>query len=431
MKRQYLMWSAAVVAVAVFAVSYAARSDGTPDAAAPEVNRANALQTRTVALQDKLHARPDDAGTWAELGATYTELARAGADPSYYVKAQGALEESLKIKPADNGEAMLGQGALANARHDFAAARDWGLKARDTRPDSAEVQGVLVDAYTQLGDDAGATESLQRMLDLRPGVASFTRASYHFETHGRVDEAKDALDRALTAASSSDERVFCHYYLGELAFNRGDLDEASRQYDQGLALSPHDVTSVQGKAKVAAARGEYDDAISGYQQVVIRVPVPQYLLEYAEVLDLAGRKPDAAAQYTILAEQKKLLAAQGANDDLTLTTVAADHGDPAESLALAQAEWGRRQSVLAADAMAWALHVNGRDAEALEFSDKAGELGWRNATFSFHRGMILAALGRGPEAHAALTEALSINPYFSPLHAPAARAKMAELESAR
>jgi hypothetical protein len=104
---------------------------------------------------------------------------------------------------------------------------------------------------------------------------------------------------------------------------------------------------------------------------------------------------------------------------------------PAEALALAQAEWGRRQSVLAADAMSWALHVNGRDAEALEFSDKAAVLGWRNATFSFHRGMILAALGRGPEAHAALTEALSVNPYFSPLHGPIARAKLVELEGAR
>ncbi|HWO58816.1 MAG TPA: tetratricopeptide repeat protein [Umezawaea sp.] len=430
MKRQYLMWSAAAVAVAVVAVSYATRTDGTADPA-PVVSRANALQTRTVALQDRLHARPEDAGTWAELGATYTELARAGADPSYYVKAQGALEESLKIKPLDNGEAMLGQGALANARHDFAAARDWGLRAQAVRPDSAEVQGVLVDAYTELGDDAAATASLQRMLDLRPGVASFTRASYHFETHGRVDEAKDALDRALTAASTPDERVFCHYYLGELAFNRGDLDEAARQYDQGLALSPQDVTSLQGKAKVAGARGKFDEALGGYQQVVTRVPVPHYLLEYAELLDQAGRKPEAAAQYTVLAEQKKLLAAQGANDDLTLTTVAADHGDPAEALALAEAEWGRRQSVLAADAMAWALHVNGRDAEALEFSDKAAVLGWRNATFLFHRGMILAGLGRGPEAHAALTEALSVNPYFSAPHASTARTKLAELESAR
>jgi tetratricopeptide (TPR) repeat protein len=430
MKRQYWLGAAAAVAaVVVLVVSLVARS-GSVDAA-PEAVRANALQHRAVALQDKLHSRPDDADTWAELASAYTELARAGADPAYYAKAQGALEESLRIKPDANGSAMLGHGALANARHDFAAAKDWGLKAQVVRPDSAEVQGVLVDALTQLGDDAGATAALQRMLDLRPGVAAFTRASYQFELHGRSADARLALDRALGAAASADEIVFCHYYLGELAFNQGDLDEAAKHYEQGLAVSPHDVTSLQGKAKVAAARGKPDEALEGYRQVVSRVPLSQYLLEYAELLDAAGKTAEAAAQYAILAEQKKLLAAQGASDDLTLAMIAADHGDPAEALRLAEGEWRRRQSVFAADAMAWALQVNGRHAEALTFAEKAGALGWRNASFAFHRGMILASLGRNADATAALGDALATNQYFSPLHAAAARGKLTELEAVR
>lgn len=80
--------------------------------------------------------------------------------------------------------------------------------------------------------------------------------------------------------------------------------------------------------------------------------------------------------------------------------------------------------------MAWALHVNGRDAEALTFADRAGALGWRNATFAYHRGMILASLGRRAQAEAQLAEALTINPYFSPLHAPRARATLADLKGA-
>jgi Flp pilus assembly protein TadD len=87
--------------------------------------------------------------------------------------------------------------------------------------------------------------------------------------------------------------------------------------------------------------------------------------------------------------------------------------------------------VFAADAMAWAMQVNGRHEEALTFADKAGVFGWRNASFAFHRGMILASLGRNADATAALGEALAINPYFSPLHAAAARGKLAELEAVR
>lgn len=72
-----------------------------------------------------------------------------------------------------------------------------------------------------------------------------------------------------------------------------------------------------------------------------------------------------------------------------------------------------------ADAMAWALHANGRDAEALEFADRAAALGWRNATFGYHRGMILDALGRSAEAEAQLADALAINPHFSRCTRPA------------
>jgi tetratricopeptide (TPR) repeat protein len=97
----------------------------------------------------------------------------------------------------------------------------------------------------------------------------------------------------------------------------------------------------------------------------------------------------------------------------------------------AEAEWGRRQNVLVADAMAWALHVNGRDAEALPYLDKAAALGWNNALFAYHRGMIHASLGQPAEAEKYLAQALDINPHFSVLHAPLAGRKLAELRSGR
>ncbi|MCE7002754.1 hypothetical protein LWC34_07910 [Kibdelosporangium philippinense] len=72
--------------------------------------------------------------------------------------------------------------------------------------------------------------------------------------------------------------------------------------------------------------------------------------------------------------------------------VAADRGDKATALRLAEAEWTKRQSVFVADAMAWALHLNGRHADALSYSDKAVALGWRNATVLEHRNAILGAI---------------------------------------
>ncbi|MFN2495411.1 MAG: tetratricopeptide repeat protein [Pseudonocardiaceae bacterium] len=379
--------------------------------------------------QQKLRDDPDDALSWAQLGSAYVEQARVTADPSYYQKAQGALERSMRLQPEGNGEAMIGLGALANARHDFTQARDWALAARELRPATGEVYGVLADALTQLGDTEGATAAVQRMLDTKPGVAAFTRASYDLELHGRPDDAHLALQQALQDSHSPANIAFCRYYLGELAFNSGHLDEAASQYEQGHDAARGDSALRQGRAKVAAARGDLDRALADYQAVTNRVPLPQYLQEYGELLLVAGRPEQAATQFTLFTQQQRLYEAAGSTDDLAVAQFAADHGDPAEALRRAQAEWERRQSVFVADALAWALHANGRNAEALTFADRAASLGWRNATFAYHRGMILAALGMRAEAARQLTEALKINPYFSPLHAPRARAALDELRS--
>ncbi|MEV6323623.1 hypothetical protein AB0M45_20880 [Nocardia sp. NPDC051787] len=88
--------------------------------------------------------------------------------------------------------------------------------------------------------------------------------------------------------------------------------------------------------------------------------------------------------------------------------------------------WRRRGT---ADALAWALHKAGRNDEAIVYGDRAAALGWRSAALAYHRGMILAALGRTDAAAAALTDALRTNPYFSPLRAPGAQRALDSLIS--
>ncbi|MGH3795890.1 MAG: tetratricopeptide repeat protein [Pseudonocardiaceae bacterium] len=421
-----------LLAVVTLTGVFSGRGATAPAAASPVPQvSSSGLNAAIYATQDRLRRLPDDAPTWAQLGATYVEQARITADPTFYTKAQGSLERSLQLAPRNNVPAMIGMGQLANARHDFAAAKRWGEQAKALSPWTAEVYGVLADALTQLGDADGATAAVQSMLDIRPGVASFTRASYDLELHGRVGDARSALEAALGVSASPDNVAFCRYYLGELAFNAGQLDEASGQYEQGLLAVPGNVALLQGRAKVAAATGRVADALAGYAQITSRVPLPQYLLEYGELLESAGRMPQARGQYDVLAAQRQLYAAQGVVDDLIASQVAADHGTPTDALRAAQQEWTRRQSVFSADGLAWALHVNGRDREAMTYADKAASLGWRNATFAYHRGMILTALGRAGDARAALSQALAINPHFSPLAAHRARQTLTELGGPR
>ncbi|MCR6490679.1 tetratricopeptide repeat protein [Amycolatopsis sp. OK19-0408] len=421
-----------LVAGAVALVASVSAGQSAPVAGPAPVPVAQDTLAHSISVaQDKLRRTPRDPLTWAQLGTAYVEQARITADPAYYPKAQGALEKSLQQQPDGNGAALIGMGALANARHDFAAAKTWGERAEAALPDTAESYGVLADALTQLGDAGAATDAIQRMLDHKPGVSSFTRASYDLELHGRIDDARAALQRAVADATSPSDVAFCRYYLGELAFNSGKLDDAAAEYDQGLAVDARNVSLLGGKAKVAAARGRVDEALAGYRDIVARVPLPQYLQEYTDLLVAAGRKPEAEQQYAVLDSQQRLFAAAGVTDDLTASAVAASRGDNAGALTHAQAEWGRRQNVLVADALGWALHLNGRDAEALPYLDRAAVLGGRTAAFAYHRGMALAGLGRKADAVAALADALEINPYFSPVGAPDARRALDQLKAAR
>ncbi|MET9227747.1 tetratricopeptide repeat protein [Lentzea sp. NPDC003310] len=341
------MWKVLPLLAALFAVAACA----SPQAATPAATQTSSLQRNAESLQAKLRRTPEDAAAWAGLGVTQVELARVTFDPQHYARAEKALTESLRLKPEGNGEAYIGRGALANARHDFAAAREWGRRAATVLPDNAAAQGVLVDALTQLGDDAGASVALQRMLDLRPGVASFTRAAYHFELRGRLDEARGALERALETASSPDEAEFCRLHLDKLA-------------------------------------GRTDESVETTRQLAARASSPEHLVRYGKALDEAGQPVEARAQFDLALQQLRALG----GDDLTAALIAADHGDPAEALRYAEKEWGKRQSVFTADALAWALHVNGRSAEAVPYSDRAVSLGWRDPDVLRHREAILGSL---------------------------------------
>jgi Flp pilus assembly protein TadD len=81
--------------------------------------------------------------------------------------------------------------------------------------------------------------------------------------------------------------------------------------------------------------------------------------------------------------------------------------------------------------MGWALRAAGRPEQALRHADQALELGTRSALMHYHRGMILAELGRRTAARVELATALRINPHFSVRHAPVARATLASLGGAR
>src|SRR5215510_5470064 len=258
------------------------------DAVAPAAAAsADQLAAGIARAQDHLRELPGDYVAWAGLGSAYIERARVTADPTYYPKAEGALRRSLRLRPNGNPAALVGLGALANARHEFGTARDLADRALRTDPYSADAYGVIADAQTQLGNRTAATAAIQHMLDLRPGLAAYARASYDLELAGRLASAAALMRRALGDAVDPADIAFCRYQIGELAWRSGRLDDAETEYAAGQAADPGYLPLLEGQAQVAAARGQTAAALAGYARLTARYPSPTYLMEYANLLRAA------------------------------------------------------------------------------------------------------------------------------------------------
>ena len=387
------------------------------------------LEQTITRAQERLRTVPGDWQTWAALGVAYLERARITTDPTYYPKAEAAVARSLKVKPDGNTSALVAQGALANARHDFATGRRSARAAIASNGYHAEAYAVLTDAETQLGNRKAATAAVQRLLDLRPGLSAYARASYDLEQRGQVAQAADLMRRALDTAVSPSDIAFCRVQLGDLAFNAGDLAGAEREYSAGLAADPSSAALQRGRARVAAAQGRLEEALGAYAGLTAQAPTPSYLVEYAEVLRIAGRADEAKAQLQLASAAHQLFTGNGGVDGLTAVALAQATGQPALAVKEARAEWTRRTHADVADALAWSLHLAGRDREALTYARLAHGTGAQSAPYAYHLGMIELALGQRAAARDHLGQALRFNPHFSPVDAPLARQALAGLES--
>ena len=410
---------------------------GTPGGAADDeqaAGRQAAGQSATAApgsieaLQARLDRVPGDYPGWASLGLLYVDRARVTADPSWYPKAQAALDRSLQVQPERNSPALTGLASLQAAQHDFAQAAKTAREALAINAYDATAYGVLTDALTELGRYDEAADALQRMADVDPDFAALARISYARELRGDVEGARAAMEQALDTAGNAQDAGFALHYLGELAWHYGgDVQAASALYQRGLERNPESLPLKASAARAAAAGGQIEQALESYGEVNGQVPVQQYLVEHGELLASLGRADEAQEQFDVVRTALTLLEANGSAVDLETALFEADHGSPEQALEAARTAYERAPSIFAADALAWALHVNGRDEEALAHADEALALGVQPASFLFHRGMINASLGRTPEAVRDLQAALEVNPHFSVPHAETARTTLARL----
>jgi tetratricopeptide (TPR) repeat protein len=384
-------------------------------------------------LQAQARLRPRDADAQADLGIAYLQRARETNDPSYYTKADAVLSLALKLQPT-NLDAILGQGSVALSRHLFARALALGNEAAaTTKRFSPAALATVADADIELGRYPQAFATIDRLGSVHPGLVAYSRQSYAQELQGDLPGAIRYMRLGVEAGSGSPENTqWTRVQLAGLLLKSGQLAAAQAEYRHALAVIPNYALAEQGLGAVASARGQLAEAERWYTTASQHLPLPAIVIALGDVQTARGETASAAQSYQLARAEQALFAAAGGNADLELTLFDANHsgaGAPslAQTVALGRKAVAERPSVYGHDALAWALFASGDCRAALPEAQAANAIGTADPELRYHLGAIAACVGDRALARTALRSALSPNPRFHPLDAPAARRLLAEV----
>ncbi|MEA2230378.1 MAG: hypothetical protein QOD83_194 [Solirubrobacteraceae bacterium] len=373
-------------------------------------------------------AGPANADALTRRGNDELQRARESADPARYARAEAAFRQALR-RDGDGVDATIGMATLGLARHDFRGALRYAQRARRLAPELARPFSVLVDAQVELGHYAQAGRSLQQMIDLRPNLASYARVSYFRELHGDLAGATRAMSLAVAAGGGVPENVaYVQTLLGDLQALRGHREAARRAYAAALAGVAGYVPALASRAQLDAATGSLQRAIRGYEEIVRRRPLPQYVIALGETQQAAGHRASARETFALVDAERRLLDANGVNSDVEIALFEADHGDRGRALDLARRAWRAAPSMRSADAVSWALTRSGRPSDGLRWARRALKLGSRDPLILTRAGLSARAARRDREARRYLHRALQANPRFSVVWAPRARNALRSLQ---
>lgn len=436
MKNRTRILAGGVVAVAllagglfggVFAESPAAGPSAT---VSPQVVSESALSGITTAgtestianLEAQLASVPGDPDTLATLGLAYQVRWRETGDASYLPRSDAALGAALAAR-RDDPAATLGLGNLALIQHEFAKALVVGRKAQKLAPYSARPYGVIGDAQIELGLYEEGFKSFERMVSVKPNLASYARISYARELSGDTVGAIAAMQLALDASGGQAESTaWVEVELGKLEFGRGRVDAADRHFRAALAIVPGYVYALDQRARVEAARGRVERAVALAREASETIPLPQFVGLLGDLLQRQGRRGEALRQQATVAAVDRLLSAGGVRVDLESAVYRADHlVEVVENVELARRARADRPSIYGDDALGWALARAGQCDEAVAWSERSLRLGTRDALLWFHRGYAAGCAGDEAGMTAWYAKALALNPNFSVLFAPLAR----------
>lgn len=366
-------------------------------------------------LQKNLRRAPRSPEAWVRLGHAWARKARELSDPGLYRSAAGCVDAALELAPGHRPATAL-RGLVLLDAHRFDEARRTGEQLLEADREDLAALRIVADASVELGRFDEAVQVTQRMVDLKPSLPSYARASYLRWLTGDVAGALEAARLAIDAGGDAEPRAWMLVQTALMFWHRGDLDGADAGLDAALAQQADYAPALAGKGRVALSRGDPRGAAGWLERAWARAPLPETAWLLGDARQALGDEAGAGEAYERVVRNGR------AFDHRTLALFYATKGrEPQEAVRLVEQERTVRDDLYTEDAYAWALYRAGRIEEARAAADRAMALGTRDARLLYHAGAIRLAHGDGHAGRALIGAALALNPTFDLTSAAEAR----------
>lgn len=335
------------------------------------------------------------------LAGLYIQEARITGNYAYYDKAAMHYADLALAVDSNYFDALTTKSLLWLNQHHFNEGLDVAKKLVSINPYNAFVYGLLTDGNVEMGNYDSALQSVQKMMDIKPDIRSYSRVSYLRELYGDNNGAIEAMKMAIESGVPGDENTsWCRIQAANLLTYTGDTAAAAIQYQNALFQRPGYPYALAGLGKLSAMQNKWNDAEIYFNQAIAAHPDNMFKEALADVYWQTGKQKQAES---LIQDVIKNLSSTSTGEDNQ--TVGHGHyadkelayayllvNNISKAVEHANREYNRRPlNAEVCEMMAWVHYKNKDVATAMKHLPIALKTGSKNPELMAHAGIIYAA----------------------------------------
>lgn len=383
----------------------------------------NASDANLIKWRQAVQHDPKDVKSINQLGEGLLQKGRETGELEWYAKAKAAFETAQALDPKD-WRTLSNLAWISTVYHDFQSAIKFANQSLEVRPENAQAYGILTDSHLELGHYEDAAITCQKMVDIHPSLASYSRAAQVRFIYGNNQGAIEMYKRAIESGAQFPENVaWCRAMMGDLYVKTGALRSAEEVYRTVLGGDPQYRLALAGMGRLAVAKKDIHSAVDYFEQATRGAAPPSFLYELGELYTVQGKKADAETAFKRFTERLAEFrnAGIGGDEVMWITYWLDRNTEQGKALELAKSEVEHHKNISTYTVLAWAYAANGRRLEAAKAAEQALRTRVQDPVTLYRLAKVYEMCGDRRKARSLANAALGMNSGFHAAFADDAR----------